>query len=65
MLVLSEHSPFYEIPVPWEDASHTEGGSPTSVYPIYKLLYKHAQRLVSNLITDPVKLTIRVNHHID
>lgn len=54
---------FYETPVPREDASHTEGGSPTSVYPIYK--YRHAQRFVSNLITDPVNLQCVNNCHTD
>lgn len=50
-------------PVPWGDAAYTEGESPTSVYPIYKLPYTHAQRSVSNLITDPVKLMVSVTHH--
>lgn len=48
--------------VPWEE---TEGGSPTSVSPFYKLPYRLTQRFVSNLTTDPVKLTIGVNRQTD
>lgn len=34
-----------------------------SYQPIYKVPYRHAQRSVSNLITDPVKLIVSVTHH--
>jgi hypothetical protein len=55
-------SPFYAVLniSPENDATHFHGDSSYIINLIYILLYKHAQRFFSSMISDLVKLTIHI-----
>lgn len=63
LLVLGSLSPFYSLrdTSPWNDDTHTQGGSSFHVHTSLKTSSQTPHRDVPQLILSPIKLTIKIN----